>query len=175
VGGSACLRGRGGSRHRRDDHSQTTTDEITANGQCSLREAIAAVNTPGSLGDCTAADDISNTIVLGPHEYDLTIHPDANDLQQTGDLDVTGTVPLTIEGGGVGSTTISGTNVQDRIIHVLAGATVTVEDMSLTGARAPSGANGLAELDGQNGMPPTAGGVGFPGGAIRNEGSRTRR
>jgi CSLREA domain-containing protein len=151
----------------------TTQDELTTNGQCSLREAIADVNTPGTTGDCAISDDASNTIVLGPHEYDLTIHPDATDAQQTGDLDVTGTTPLTIEGAGVGATTISGATLQDRVLHVLAGATVTIEDLTITGGHAPNGARGQDGATIPTPTVPTAGGSGFAGGGIRNEGALT--
>ena len=84
------------------------------------------------------ADDISNTIALGPHEYDLTIKPNGADDQSTGDLDVNATAPpLAIEGAGVGVTTINGTTLQDRIMHVLAGVTVTVKDLTISGGHAP--------------------------------------
>jgi CSLREA domain-containing protein len=151
----------------------TTSDSASGAGQCSLREAIADVNTPGTTGDCAMSDDVSNTIVLGPHEYDLTIHPDATDAQETGDLDVTGTTPLTIEGAGAGATTISGATLQDRILHVLAGATVTIKDLTITGGHAPNGANGDNGATTPFPVTPTAGGSGFAGGGIRNEGALT--
>lgn len=152
----------------------TTDDSLSVDGQCSLREAIQAVNTPGSIVDtCTPADDQSNTIVLGPHEYDLTIHPDASDAQQTGDLDVTGTTPLTIMGAGVNATSINGAQLQDRILHVVAGATVTIEDLTITGAHAPNGAAGTpgSPFPPPDGTAPGNGQPGFPGGGIRNEGT----
>jgi CSLREA domain-containing protein len=151
----------------------TTQDELTTNGQCSLREAIADVNTPGTTGDCAMSGDVSNTIVLGPHEYDVTIHPDATDAQQTGDLDVTGTTPLTIEGAGVGATTISGATLQDRILHVVAGTTVTIKDLTITGGHAPNGTRGQDGASTPTVTEPTAGDPGFAGGGIRNEGALT--
>jgi CSLREA domain-containing protein len=52
----------------------TNADSTTAgDGQCSLREAIEAANSPGSPGDCGTADALSNAIVFGtepvrPHD-----------------------------------------------------------------------------------------------------------
>jgi CSLREA domain-containing protein len=153
----------------------TTADDVTpGNGLCSLREAIAAVNTPGSVGDCAMADDLANTIVLGPHEYDLTIKPTGGDDQSTGDLDVNATAaPLTIEGAGVGQTTINGAALQDRILHALAGTTVTLEDLTITGGHAPNGANGTDGAQIPVATLPTAGSPGFDGGGILNEGALT--
>ena len=71
----------------------TTNDETTpGDGQCSLREAIAAANAPGAAaGDCGTADPTSNTIVLGAHTYLLSIGFTPTDDQTTGDLDVNAT------------------------------------------------------------------------------------
>ena len=154
----------------------TTTDSAAAAGQCSLREAIAAVNTPGSLvGDCAMADDQSNTIVLGPDTYQLTIKPTGTDDQTTGDLDVTGTTPLAIQGAGMNATTISATGLGDRVLDVSLKATVTIEDLTLTGGHAPDGAAGKDGVNGDpsGGSPPTAGGNGAPGGGILNAGTLT--
>ena len=77
----------------------TTVDEtIAGDHACSLREAIAAVNTPGSAnGDCAAAAFGSNTIVLGPETYILGSQFPA----QHSELDVAPTVTsLTISGAG---------------------------------------------------------------------------
>src|ERR1700722_13879233 len=121
----------------------TTDDAPPGDGLCSLRKAIEAVNTPGSIGDCAMADDLSNTIVLGSGQYELTIKPTGADDQSTGDLDVNATAaPLTIEGAGVGTTTIDGSALQDRILHVLAGTEVTIENLTMSGGHAVDGANG---------------------------------
>ena len=51
----------------------TGQDETTAgDGSCSLREAIAAIDSPGSAnGDCAPAAFGANAIVLGPQTYEL--------------------------------------------------------------------------------------------------------
>ena len=79
----------------------TTADELGAQGQkCSLREAIAAVDSPGRKSVCGVAGPASNTIVLGAGRYELSIAPQGKDGNASGDLDVTGRARLTIVGGG---------------------------------------------------------------------------
>ena len=148
----------------------TTTGESTAgDGQCSLREAIGSVDDPATPSpDCTAPSFGSNTIVLpaGP-PYTLSIKPLGADDNATGDLDI-GELsgPLTIEGAGAGSSTIDATGLGDRIFDVAAGATVTIEGLTLTGGRAPSAPDDTTS-DGADGLP------GQNGGGIDNAGNLT--
>ncbi len=153
----------------------STADSATpGDGQCSLREAIEAANSPGSPSDCGLADALSNTIVLGPNKYDLTIKPTGGDDQTTGDLDVNATAPpLTITGSGAAETTISAAGLADRAFNFLPGSTVTLEGLTITGAHAPNGANGADGVNGGGGSPPTNGSFGFPGGGLRNGGTLT--
>ena len=52
----------------------TTRDELVAHdGRCSLREAIEAVESPGTRTYCGRVTRGSNTIVLGPGRYVLSI------------------------------------------------------------------------------------------------------
>jgi CSLREA domain-containing protein len=143
----------------------TTNDSITpGDGQCSLREAIAAANAPGTATDCGTADATSNTIVLGPSEYLLSIQAALpTDDNTTGDLDITSTVPLTIKGAGAGATDISGANAEDRVFHVLAGANVTIEDLEISNGHAPDGVDAPV---GEG-----VGGTGFSGGGVYNGGT----
>ena len=92
-------------------------DCLTTDVACSLRQAVAAA----SSGD---------TIELGANTYSLT---------QGTDIDIT-TSPLTIEGAGVTNTSIdgsqnSGSNEYGELARILKvqGATVTIEDLTLTG------------------------------------------
>jgi hypothetical protein len=151
-----------------------TTDSITANdGTCSLREAVAAVDAPGTPGDCGTASADANTIVLGAHTYTLSISPtftppDSDDVR-SGDLNVTALAgPLTISGAGAASTTVSATGLGDRILDIAAGANVVVSGLKLTGGHAPDGAAGPEIFGGASGEPGDAGGA---GGAIRNAGT----
>ena len=145
----------------------TTNDTFTpGDGQCSLREAIAAANAPGTETDCGTADATANTIVLGPSQYLLSIQAALpTDDNTTGDLDITSTVPLTIKGAGAGATDISAADADDRVLHVLAGANVTIEDLEISNGRAPDGA---AQPQGGG-----VGGTGFSGGGVYNGGTLT--
>jgi CSLREA domain-containing protein len=67
----------------------TTSDDITNNGNCTLREAVQAANTDTSVDQCPAGSG-PDTIQLGNGIYDLTITGAREDANQTGDLDVTG-------------------------------------------------------------------------------------
>jgi CSLREA domain-containing protein len=126
----------------------TTFDTTAGDGSCSLREAIIAANTPGTPGPCGTADALSNTIVLRPGKYALTIVPTGDDDAAAGDLDVDApTPPVTIVGAGVGTTTISGATLGDRVLSVAAGANATVEDLTISGGHAPDGAR---RTDGNN-------------------------
>ncbi len=155
----------------------TTNDELNSNGQCSLREAIAAVDAPNTATDCGRADNAGNTIVLGASEYLLSIQRSGADDNSTGDLDVQGTTGLTIVGAGTGSTVIAGalpptpsatTGLKDRLLRVASGS-ITLQNLTLRDGRSPDGADGVSS--GISGLAPTAGQPGLDGGAISNSGS----
>src|SRR5437870_3850242 len=81
----------------------TTEDELTVDGNCSLREAIQAANTDSAVDACPAGSG-ADTITLPVGTYTLTI-PGANeDANQTGDLD--NARDLTINGAGAAATII---------------------------------------------------------------------
>ena len=154
----------------------TTTDETTSGDHlCSLREAIAAANSPGTGSDCGTAGSVSNTIVLGVGTYALSIAPAGADDNASGDLDVTGTTPLTIIGAGATASVIDATGLGDRVLSVGAGATVTLERLTITGGHAPDGAAGANGTSGtyRPGGPGGDGSGGADGGGILNLGSVT--
>jgi CSLREA domain-containing protein len=96
-----------------------TTDEDTANGDCSLREAVTAANTDGVYGGCVAADDDADTIVLqAGATYELSLPGEADNANLTGDLDVR-FEELTIESSGAGKATIDGGDDPANIGRVL--------------------------------------------------------
>lgn len=143
----------------------TTRDEITSgDGLCSLREAIQAVNSPGSPSDCAPASVGANTIVLGAQSY--LLGPPAPQAE----LSIAGSVRgLTIEGAGEARTTVDASALNNRILEVAPGGVVTIQDLTLTGGRAPAGAGGP-------GGPATStaggsGGLGGFGGAIYSTGT----
>src|SRR3970282_2551136 len=66
----------------------TTDDELNADGDCSLREAITAANTDAAVDACTAGSG-ADTITLGAGVYALSLGPAGDDSAATGDLDIT--------------------------------------------------------------------------------------
>jgi CSLREA domain-containing protein len=163
----------------------TTKDELThADHLCSLREAIAAVDSPGTASDCGAAAFGANTIVLRAGKYVLSI-PGAGADNATGDLNISGTVTgLTIAGAGTAATKIVATGLGDRVLSVASGARVTIEKLTLTGGHPPDGGPGTNGGNDLMSNPDTGcggdcggdggqGGAGANGGGIDNAGSLT--
>lgn len=147
---------------------KTTSDGITSGaGTCSLREAIASVDTPATPNpNCAAPSADGNTIMLGAGRYVLTIAPTGVDDNTTGDLDIEATVAnLTIQGAGAASTTIDASGLGDRALMIDPGASVTITGLTITGGHAPAGAN-----QSTFGQP---GGPGADGGGIFNFGTLT--
>jgi CSLREA domain-containing protein len=139
----------------------TTRDELHGHdGSCSLREAIEAVDSPGRRNDCGRAGRASNTIVLDPGRYQLSIPPAGADDNTSGDLNVGGAAPLTIIGSGERSTVIDAEGLGDRALSVASGARVMLSRLSITGGRAPAGSPGAA---GVAGVGCGAGGAGADG------------
>ena len=120
---------------------------------------------------------MSNTIVLAAGTYTLSIARAGADDNATGDLNVTGTTPLTIIGAGTGATVIDATGLGDRVLSVATGATVTLERLTITGGHAPDGAAGANGTNGTGttgaGGPGAEGSAGADGGGILNLGSLT--
>jgi CSLREA domain-containing protein len=120
----------------------TTADEFNAGGKCSLREAIWSANhdvaamAPGC--DSGAGADV---VKVPPGTYNLTIAGAGEQLDATGDLDVT--APLTIEHRGDGTATVNAQSL-DRVFEVNApgGAAVTLSGLLIEGGSSPSGTDG---------------------------------
>jgi CSLREA domain-containing protein len=94
----------------------TTADELNSDGDCSLREAIQAANTDTAVDACPAGSG-ADTITFGvTGTITLT----------SGQLTVIG--PLTIDGPGAASLTISGGGAS-RVLEVV--GAVTVEDVTV--------------------------------------------
>jgi CSLREA domain-containing protein len=154
----------------------TTTDELGHHHRhCSLREAIAAVNSPGTASDCGRAGRASNTIVLGAGRYRLSLGPSNGDDNSTGDLNVTGGARLTIIGSGTGATAIDATGLGDRVLSIVSSANVTLRQLTIAGGHVPDAHAGSSGADnvscaaggaGANGM-----GSAGSGGGIYNSGT----
>jgi hypothetical protein len=114
------------------------TDPVTM-GDCSLRDAVDAANGDTGVDTCPAGsgDDV---IRLGTGSYLLANGAAGENANGTGDLDaLAGNGALTIE--GTGATTISAQGLGDRVLDVLAGETVTLRGVTITGG-APPGEDG---------------------------------
>ncbi len=107
----------------------TTADDVTVNGNCTLREAIIAANWDTAVDGCLAGSG-ADTIILPPGTYVLTLAGAGEDQAQTGDLDISD--ELTISGGGKSNTTIDG-NGLDRVFHVHWYQNLTITGVRITG------------------------------------------
>jgi CSLREA domain-containing protein len=120
----------------------TTTDEINADGDCSLREAIRAANLDQAVDACAAGSG-ADTLRLPAGIYALTIAGIGEDQALTGDLDITG--DLTIIGAGRASTTIDASGI-DRVFQIdtaINGASaVQIAEVTIRGGDAGAAAGG---------------------------------
>jgi len=66
----------------------TTADELNADGDCSLREAIQAANTDTAVDACPAGSG-ADTIVVPAGTYAISIAGTGEDANATGDFDIT--------------------------------------------------------------------------------------
>ena len=120
----------------------TAADEFNAGTKCSLREAIWSANhdlttmAPGC--DSGSGADL---IKVPAGTYDLTIAGAGEQLDATGDLDVTG--PVTIEHRGSGTATVNAQSL-DRVFEINApgGAAVTVSGLLIEGGATPGTTDG---------------------------------
>ena len=155
-------------------HADTTSDERSADGHCSLREALAAANTDtapfAGAGECTAGSG-TDTIVLPAGQFTLGIAGRGEDANATGDLDVLSAV--TIDGAGAAVTQIDANGI-DRVLDVHTGADLTLSGVTIAGGLTRIGGIGGdhvgatgAQGVGDQGQP------GESGGGILNAGSLT--
>ena len=98
----------------------TFADDLAANGNCTLREAIQAANTDSTVDACPAGSG-ADTIVLAAGTYTLTIAGASEDANATGDFDITNA--LTIIGAGPAATVINA-NGLDRAFHAIGSAKI---------------------------------------------------
>ncbi|MFQ5342076.1 MAG: CSLREA domain-containing protein, partial [Anaerolineae bacterium] len=106
----------------------TTADELNADGDCSLREAIQAANTNSAVDACTAGSG-DDTINLPAGTYILALAGANENGNATGDLDVWGN--LVINGAGAASTIINGGGI-DRVLDSYGSFTVEINGVTIT-------------------------------------------
>ena len=116
----------------------TFNDELNADGDCSLREAIRAANLDVSVDGCPAgsADD---SIRLSAGTYMLAIVGQSEDAALTGDLDLSGAGHLAIQGAGASTTIVDGGNI-DRVFDIVgATSSAVLSNLTIQNGQVPSG------------------------------------
>lgn len=130
----------------------SSDDELNEDGDCSLREAVAAANTNGPVDACQAGGPgiggESDRIHVGPAEYRLSIPGSGEDQGATGDLDVTESVVLL---GLRGGTTLIGA-AGDRVLDVAPGITIVVSGLEIVGGDAGAEDGGGIRFRGDCGL-----------------------
>lgn len=109
------------------------TNDGACDADCSLREAVVAAN-------ATAGADIV-TLASGS-TYTLSIAGAGENASATGDLDVTDATGLTINTSGAGTATIDANDI-DRILDVRPGASLTMNNITITDGSATTNGGGL--------------------------------
>jgi CSLREA domain-containing protein len=161
----------------------TITDDIVANdGECSLREAIAAANSnvpSGFLpGECAAGSATETDVILldAGESYNLTIQGADEDWGETGDLDILNNpdveIDIHVKVTGEGTARVNASFLNDRIWHVHSDAHLVLEQVETFGGSSPLG-GGLFNDNGRVTLTNTvfALNTAYTGGAIANNGA----
>ena len=106
----------------------TTDDELNADSDCSLREAVQAANTDAAVDGCTAGTG-ADTIVLSAGTYVLSLSTADEDNNASGDLDILS--DIVIEGAGASTTVIDG-NGTDRVLDLDNGSSLAISDVTIS-------------------------------------------
>jgi CSLREA domain-containing protein len=106
----------------------TNADELTADGNCSLREAIRAANLNVAVDACPSGSGVApDTITLPSNTYSLSIAGANEDAALSGVLDITGDLTIT---GALSTTTIIDGGALDRVLDIISG-TVTIANVTV--------------------------------------------
>jgi CSLREA domain-containing protein len=115
----------------------TTEDEMLADGDCSLREAVRAANTNTSFDFCSTGSAVEpDMIVLLEGTYTLSVAGTGEDGNMTGDLDVMGDAIFI--GPGPANASVQGNGI-DRVLDVHTG-NVQLIGFGIHGGAASEGA-----------------------------------
>jgi CSLREA domain-containing protein len=132
----------------------TTADEIDADGDCSLREAIRAANVNLPVDACPAGSDaVRDTVILADGAtYSLTLPPTTGSNELSGSLvvnDNAAAADLLIRVANDGSATISQDAVPDDTVLVTANnVSLEITDVTIRGGTSPDGSSGGGLLAG---------------------------
>ncbi len=128
----------------------STADAVAVDGGCTLREAIIAANTDAAVNECAGGAG-ADTITLPAGTYTLMIVGD-DDTAAVGDLDITAGSDITIMGAGASTTIIQACTVPQigasctadgvgtRVMHVVAGGTLSLDGVTVRHGRTAVGA-----------------------------------
>jgi len=110
----------------------TTAEELNVDGDCSLREAIAAANGDAPVDACPAGSGV-DTIVIPAGTYPIGL-----ELAVTSDLTISGAAAATTiwDGGGSG-----------RVLNIATAVTATVQGVTITNGNG-NGGGGIFNLGG---------------------------
>ncbi|HYN89494.1 MAG TPA: choice-of-anchor Q domain-containing protein [Ardenticatenaceae bacterium] len=114
----------------------TMADELNADGDCSLREAIRAANLDSAVDACPAGSNL-DTVSLPGGTYTVTIAGAEEDEALTGDLDIS--EGLILAGAGSDRTVLDGGGL-DRLFDIRVAAPVQISGLTMR--------NGLVEGNG---------------------------
>ena len=109
----------------------TLVDELNADGDCSLREAVQAANTNAAVDACTAGAAGLDTVVLPAGVIPLSVTISVSDA-------------VIVRGAGRASTTVNRGAANAFNGTGVAGATLTLEDLSVVGSVNTGGAQDIA-------------------------------
>lgn len=119
----------------------TTTDELTIDGDCSLREAVRAANLNSAFDACAAGSAAaSDTIVLQAGVTYLLTRAGIDDTTVNGDLDITDDVTIL---GSAATVNGNGATVLDRVFHILGNSVVSMSDVTIRSGRTSSFGAGI--------------------------------
>lgn len=113
----------------------TTADETTADGNCSLEEAIQAANTQAPVDACPAGTGNDTIVLAAGATYALTTLNNTNVTGADGLPFITGSI--TIEGNGATITRAAGAPAF-RMTDVTSGANLSLHNVTVTGFEAPA-------------------------------------
>lgn len=154
----------------------TTTDELNADGDCSLREAIQAANTNGPVDACSAggtADMIGFDSILSGQTIDLTLFDTGVDSTEFGPtaFDIVSTITI-VGPTSSGITLARSGGANFRLFRVTSSGNLTLRNVTLRNGIAKGGHGTLDWCFPDCGGGGGGGGAGM-GGAIFNEGTVT--
>lgn len=111
----------------------TTADTYGGSaGECSLREAITAAQTDVAFDGCAAGSG-ADVISLPGGEYKITRPGAGEDMNLTGDFDVTGTGALTIQPAGDQAKVVVDGNGLDRIYDQQGNSSLAIRNQTIKG------------------------------------------